>query len=99
MMTTKVAGGVAIAFSIGALLCVFMFIPLLWQKMSAIQSKLQMEMDEFNVIAEDAWKEIMVIRHEKPKTRAARQASGTCRKHLCEISQAIDKITVSFFRM
>lgn len=79
-MSTKVAGTIAIVFSIGALLAVLTFIPVLWQKMSAIQTKLQVEMDEFNVLAEDTWKEIMVVRHEKPKAREARQATGICRK-------------------
>lgn len=78
-MSTKVAGIIAIGFSICALLGIFMFIPMLWQKMSAIQTKLQMQMDEFNVVADDAWKEIMFVRSEQPKPRKARQA-GLCRK-------------------
>lgn len=79
-MSTKAAGVVAIIFSVCSLLGVMMFIPILWQKMSTIQSKLRMDMDEFNVMTEDAWKEIMVVRHDKPKARPARQATGICRK-------------------
>lgn len=45
------------------------------------QSDHDLTLDTFQVIAEDAWKEIMNVRHHTPKERKTRQ-TGVCRIHL-----------------
>lgn len=48
-MSTKVVSSIAMVLSFFALSGVLLFVPALWQKMSAIQNKLDLDMDEFNV--------------------------------------------------
>jgi len=80
MFSTQVAGTLSIALSMGAMLGMLLFVPALWQKMANIQNKLQVKMDEFNAVAGDAWKEIVILRAQAPKQRQARQANSVCRK-------------------
>ena len=84
-MSTQAAGLVATSFSIFAMGTVLVYVPVLWQKMADIQSKLKMDMGEFNVLADDAWKEIMLARQKIPtsgvrKVRYAAPGGSICSK-------------------
>lgn len=50
-MSTKVAGFVAIGLSLTTSLIMLLFVPIMIQKLTNIQSSLQVHMDEFNVSA------------------------------------------------
>jgi len=81
-MAVRVAACAATVFSILTLMGCLIFVPLLWSKVSNIQAMVETDLDEFNLIAEDAWKEILMIKsgsasQDLPVKRQTRQAA-TC---------------------
>ncbi len=83
-MSARLAATAAIGISTVSVLSCFLFLPLLWSRMTSIQMELMVGMDEFKVIADDAWAGMMlkpVPKGNAPKARKPRQATnGVCRK-------------------
>lgn len=48
-MSATVASVAAVIFSICTVLGCFMFVPILWQKMSSISAEIENDLNEFNV--------------------------------------------------
>jgi len=80
-MATTLVAGVAILFSMGAMIGCLISVPTIYQKISFIQLELQTDMDEFKLISEDVWQEILITRDTIiPSTRQGRQAGGSACK-------------------
>uniref|UniRef100_A0A7E4W4C0 Col_cuticle_N domain-containing protein n=1 Tax=Panagrellus redivivus TaxID=6233 RepID=A0A7E4W4C0_PANRE len=65
--SARVAGHVAVVASLGALLGVCIYIPALVVKISSINDKLKVDVDEFRIIADDAWHELISLRNTYPQ--------------------------------
>ena len=92
METARVAGYVAVITSLGALVTVFMYVPALVVKINGINDKvgnfdfiliidfiffqLKVDSDEFRIIADEAWTELIVAKGNYPGDRIRRQAYG-----------------------
>lgn len=82
-MTVHLASFIAVALSIIAISVTLVGVPLIFSKIANIRSSLQMDMNNFNLAFDDAWKEIQLVRHKigvpHVSNRVIRQA-GACRK-------------------
>ncbi|KAE9548484.1 hypothetical protein FO519_008300 [Halicephalobus sp. NKZ332] len=76
METARTAGYIAVATSLGALVTVFMYVPALIVKINGINDKLKVDSDEFRVMADEAWTELIVAKGNYPGDRIRRQAYG-----------------------
>uniref|UniRef100_A0A5S6QE85 Col_cuticle_N domain-containing protein n=1 Tax=Trichuris muris TaxID=70415 RepID=A0A5S6QE85_TRIMR len=79
-MSTAAAAS-AVFFSIGTLFCCLLFVPMLIQRMDNVRLDIRIDMDEFNVIAEDIMKELEIRGkpvYQPAKHRVARQISSQC---------------------
>ncbi|KRX91524.1 hypothetical protein T4E_5346, partial [Trichinella pseudospiralis] len=80
-MSSTVAAASAVFFSIGALFCCLIFVPMLMQRLDSVRMDIRIDMDEFNVIAEDILKELEIRGRAvslNAKHRVARQVNGLC---------------------
>jgi len=78
-MSTSLVATASIVFSLGSLLGCLISVPAIYNRVSNIQASLQTNMDEFKVLTEDVWQEILITRDTVlPKGRRARQ-TGTCK--------------------
>ncbi len=76
----------AIGTSVVSLLAVIVFVPAIFMKVVSVQEMLRLDGDEFRILADDAWKEIMVAKSApgSAEKRHKRQQFGfgraICRK-------------------
>ncbi|ETN71670.1 nematode cuticle collagen domain protein, partial [Necator americanus] len=76
MFTARNAGLLACAFSTGALLVCFFYVPALIMKIQNINDQLRVDSDEFRVIADMTWTELSKARLSDVG-RIRRQAYGS----------------------
>ncbi|KAI6234715.1 Col-cuticle-N domain-containing protein [Aphelenchoides fujianensis] len=76
MLSAKTAGFVAIGSSTGALCLVLFYLPALITKISDIKAKLRVDSDEFRVMADEAWVQIVEVKAIPVHLRTRRQAYG-----------------------
>uniref|UniRef100_A0A7E4V1Y9 Col_cuticle_N domain-containing protein n=1 Tax=Panagrellus redivivus TaxID=6233 RepID=A0A7E4V1Y9_PANRE len=74
MNSARIAGYLAIGASIGALFTVFAYIPALVSKINGINEKLRVDSDEFQIIADEAWAQLISVKHAYPVDRFRRDA-------------------------
>lgn len=77
MTPTDLVASAAITISIAAMLGCLTIVPIIYQKGSSIQAELETGMDEFKLIADEAWAEIRITKGNRPTIRKAR-ADGIC---------------------
>ena len=82
MSTARLAAYSAVGLSIISLIICVFCVPSLWTKISEIHDQLAMDMDEFRVLQDDIWKEMVIVSAKAPKPRKARQAGGQCCKFI-----------------
>lgn len=75
-MTARIAAYLSVGFSIGALVICMVSVPMIYSKIMSINEELKADMDEFNMIYEETWKEIKISRQINVPKRIARQANG-----------------------
>ncbi len=84
-MSAQAAAWIGSGISILCILCVFLFVPILFTKIGGIRDQLRLDRDEFKILEQEIWDEVMNIRQKvNPRPRVARQAA-VCRKF--EITQ------------
>lgn len=78
-MTVRIAAYLSVGFSIGALVICMISVPMIYSKILSINQELKADMDEFNLIYEETWKEIKISRQISlgGAKRTTRQASGS----------------------
>uniref|UniRef100_A0A1I7Z2Y2 Col_cuticle_N domain-containing protein n=1 Tax=Steinernema glaseri TaxID=37863 RepID=A0A1I7Z2Y2_9BILA len=74
MGSARTAGYIAVAASIGALFATLLYIPSLVVKINDINEQLKVDSDQFRLLAEEAWSELLKAR--TPNGRSRRQAYG-----------------------
>ena len=77
-MSTGIAAGAAVLLSVGALLACMIALPMTFNKVQNIRADLRSGMDTFDILYQDAWKEMVAVRTAVPRSRQARQVG--CRK-------------------
>uniref|UniRef100_A0AC34F2A6 Nematode cuticle collagen N-terminal domain-containing protein n=1 Tax=Panagrolaimus sp. ES5 TaxID=591445 RepID=A0AC34F2A6_9BILA len=80
MQTARFAGFVAIACSIAALFTVFTYIPALSAKINGINEKLKLDASEFQLIADEAWIQMISIKTVMGGGRIRREAYDDLQK-------------------
>jgi hypothetical protein len=78
MISARMAGLLAIASSIGSLLTIFFYMPLLLIKIGNINEQLKIDAEEFKALADESWAKIQIVKSQFPHGtfRARRQAYG-----------------------
>lgn len=79
-MSATLAGGAAIVFSVGAMLACLISVPAVYNRVSSIQLQLKTDMDEFQILTQDVWKEIVVTRNVFPARKARQAGNPNCRE-------------------
>jgi len=67
-MSAHLAASIAVATSILAVLGCCLFVPVLWSKMSSIESKVKLDLEQFKAMEDDIMGQISEHRREKPRT-------------------------------
>lgn len=75
-MGARCAAWTAIGLGTLSMALCIIFVPILWSKVSGIQNRMRMDLDEFKMMEEDIWTEVMDIRKNVPRPRLARQAAA-----------------------
>ncbi|KAI6174284.1 Col-cuticle-N domain-containing protein [Aphelenchoides besseyi] len=76
MLSAKSAGFLAIGSSTGALCLVLFYFPTLIGKINDINARLRVDFDEFQVIADEAWSQIVEVKGIPLHLRTRRQTYG-----------------------
>ncbi|KAK0396758.1 hypothetical protein QR680_001840 [Steinernema hermaphroditum] len=74
MGSARTAGYIAVVTSIGALFATLLYIPSLVVKINDINEKLKVDSDQFRLLADEAWSELLKARSSNGRSR--RQAYG-----------------------
>uniref|UniRef100_A0AC35G9J9 Nematode cuticle collagen N-terminal domain-containing protein n=2 Tax=Panagrolaimus sp. PS1159 TaxID=55785 RepID=A0AC35G9J9_9BILA len=74
MDPARTAGTLAIAASLGALLTMFTYIPALVGKINDINTQLSIDAKHFEIIANKAWDELIIVKGHYSPDRIRRQA-------------------------
>jgi hypothetical protein len=77
-MSARLAGYTACGASLVAIFACLYYVPVLWCKLNDIRTSLDLKMDEFKVLEQDIWSEMMQTRINVPKPRKERQAPAKC---------------------
>ncbi|KHJ92398.1 nematode cuticle collagen domain protein, partial [Oesophagostomum dentatum] len=79
MSSARLAAYSAIGFSTVCVIATVFYMPVFISRIQAIQHRLARNVDEFNVMQTEIWKDLQVARNEEPtRTVAKRQTDGLC---------------------